>query len=161
MGGSKTVFGEGFYGMFSPSLSFPPPLFFSDSIHFHCPAEMSRRFATRIGAIRMNQFVNRLAEKNPRFSQRASDSRESPQTCDSQFLAPRSAIRKKVVQFRNPEMIRENQAIRANLRIDSRESGHLSCPAPQSSSYLGHGRTTGEIVRMAEHAKVARNLQLS
>ena len=27
--------------------------------------------------------------------------------------------------FGNPEMIRKNQAIRANLRIDSRESGHL------------------------------------
>ena len=55
-----------------------------------------------------------------------SDSRESPQTCDSQFLAPRNAIRKNGVQFGNPETIRENQRIRANLRIDSRESGHLS-----------------------------------
>ena len=25
-GGSKTVFGKGFYGMFSPPLSFPPPI---------------------------------------------------------------------------------------------------------------------------------------
>ena len=32
---------------------------------------------------------------------------------------------KKGVQFGNRETIRENQAIRANLRIDSRESGHL------------------------------------
>ena len=32
-GGSKTFFGEGFYGMFSPPLSFPPPpLFFSETI---------------------------------------------------------------------------------------------------------------------------------
>ena len=46
-------------------------------------------------------------------------------TCDSQFLAPRSAIRTKGVRFGNPETIRENQAIRTNLRIDSRESGHL------------------------------------
>ena len=30
-GGPKTVFGEGFYGMFSPPLSFPPPLFFSEN----------------------------------------------------------------------------------------------------------------------------------
>ena len=30
------------------------------------------------------------------------------------------------VQFGDPETIRENQAIRANLQIDSRESGHLS-----------------------------------
>ena len=29
-GGSKTVFGEGFYGMFCLPLSFPPPVFFSD-----------------------------------------------------------------------------------------------------------------------------------
>ena len=28
-GGSKTVFGKGFYGMFSPPLSFPPPFCFS------------------------------------------------------------------------------------------------------------------------------------
>ena len=35
-------------------------------------------------------------------------------------------MRKKGVQFGNAETIRENQAIRANLRIDSRESGHLS-----------------------------------
>ena len=27
--------------------------------------------------------------------------------------------------FENPETIRENQTIRANLRIDSRDSGHL------------------------------------
>ena len=31
MGGSKTVFGEGIYGMFSPPLS-SPPLFFSDML---------------------------------------------------------------------------------------------------------------------------------
>ena len=62
------------------------------------------------------------------FSERASDSRELPQTSDLQFLTPppRSPIRKEGVQFRNPETIRENQAIRANLRIDLRESGHLS-----------------------------------
>ena len=44
------------------------------------------------------------------------------------FKPPQSAIRKKKgVQFGRPETIRENQAIRANLRIDSRESGHLRC----------------------------------
>ena len=41
------------------------------------------------------------------------------------FWPPQSAIRKKGVQFGNPEAIRENQAIHANLQIDSRESGHL------------------------------------
>ena len=34
------------------------------------------------------------------FSKRARDSHESPQTCDSQFLAPQSAIHKKGVQYR-------------------------------------------------------------
>ena len=48
------------------------------------------------------------------FHEVGGDSRESPQTCNSQFLALRSAIRKKRVQFGNPETIRENQAIRAN-----------------------------------------------
>ena len=47
-----------------------------------------------------------------RFAQIASNLRFAS------FLAPRSAIRKK--------RVRENQAIRTNLRIDSRESGHLS-----------------------------------
>ena len=41
------------------------------------------------------------------------------------FLVPRNPIRKKGVQFWKPGMIRVNQAIGANLRIDSRESGHL------------------------------------
>ena len=35
-------------------------------------------------------------------------------------------IRKKGVRFGNAATIRENQAMRANLRIDSRELGHLS-----------------------------------
>ena len=38
--------------------------------------------------------------------------------CDSQLLRLRDAIRKKGLQFGNPETIREN------LRIDSRGSGH-------------------------------------
>ena len=46
------------------------------------------------------------------------------------FLAARSAIRKKKgAQFGNAETRRENQAMRANLRIDSHESGHLSACA--------------------------------
>ena len=42
------------------------------------------------------------------------------------YLVPRKAIRKKGVWFGNPQPNRANQAIRANLRIDSCESGHLS-----------------------------------
>ena len=46
------------------------------------------------------------------------------------FSPPKRDSQKKEVRFGNPEpgpeRIQENQAIRANLRIDSRESGHLS-----------------------------------
>ena len=61
------------------------------------------------------------------FSQRASDSRESPQkTLRFENVSTlKSDSQEKGVQFGNPATIRENQAIRANLRIDSRESGHL------------------------------------
>ena len=65
------------------------------------------------------RFARIDSQKNP------SESRESPQTSDSHVFSPQSAIRKKGVQFGNPETIRKNQAIRANLQIDSRESGHL------------------------------------
>ena len=41
------------------------------------------------------------------------------------FFSPRTAIRKRAVQFGDPETIRKNQPIRANLPIDARESGHL------------------------------------
>ena len=72
--------------------------------------------------------ANRFAETN-QFSPRASDSRESSH--DSQFLAPEAQFPKKGSVW-DPETIRENQAIRTNLRIDSRESGHLS-PKTQHS----------------------------
>ena len=39
------------------------------------------------------------------------------------FRPPKRDSQKKGVQFGNPETIRENQAIRANLQIDSREQG--------------------------------------
>ena len=45
-------------------------------------------------------------------------------TCE-RFLAPPECDSQKGVEFGKPETIRKNQAIRANLRIDSRESGHL------------------------------------
>ena len=44
------------------------------------------------------------------------------------FWPPEARSAKTGVQFGNAKTIRENQAIRANLRIDSRESGHLSFP---------------------------------
>ena len=51
-------------------------------------------------------------------------------------LVPRSAIRKKGVHFGNPETIRENQMIRANLRIDSCESGRVSSGTPIACSKM-------------------------
>ena len=42
------------------------------------------------------------------------------------FWPPEARFAQKGVLFGNPDTIRKNQAIRANLRIDSRESGHLS-----------------------------------
>ena len=71
--------------------------------------------------------ATRFADKKPYFHNVWGDSRESPQTCDSHlFSPPKRDSQKRGVQFGNPETIRKNRAIRANLRIDSRESGHLS-----------------------------------
>ena len=52
------------------------------------------------------------------------------------FIALNAIRKKKGVQFRNPQAIRENRAIRANLRIDSRESGHLSFSTPVEFQFL-------------------------
>ena len=70
---------------------------------------MAPRFATRIGTIRANRFALKTSYFHDERAIRAN---------------PLSEVRfgKKRVQFWNPEMIRENQAIRANLRIDLCES---------------------------------------
>ena len=49
-----------------------------------------------------------------------------PKPANRNLFVAWDAIRKKGVQFGNPETIRVNPAIRANLRIDSRESCNLS-----------------------------------
>ena len=55
----------------------------------------------------------------------SSDSRESPQTCASHFSAsPEAQFAKEGIQFGNPEMIRENRAIRTDLQIDLHESAN-------------------------------------
>ena len=69
--------------------------------------------------------TNRFARETPIFMMCERFARIASNIRNSQFLASRSAIRKKGVQFGNPGTICENQAIRANLRIDSRESCHL------------------------------------
>ena len=78
------------------------------------------RFTTRIGAIRANRFERKtlICLTCEQFARVTVNLRFAS-------FSPRSVIRKKGVQLGNPETIRENQAIRANLRIDSRESGHL------------------------------------
>ena len=50
-------------------------------------------------------------------------SRIKPAICS--FWCPEKRFVKKGVRFGNPDMIRTNQAIRTNLRIQSHESGHL------------------------------------
>ena len=56
-----------------------------------------------------------------------------------------SAIRNKGVQFRKPETIRENQAIRANLRIDSRVQVSLSkCPF-RENNFMCTGESPREL----------------
>ena len=91
--------------------------------------QMAQRFAMRIGAIRANWFARIDSQESPysitfeRFARIASNMRFA-------FFSAPNAIRKKGVHLGNPEMIRANrlanQAIRANLRIDSCESGILA-----------------------------------
>ena len=80
-------------------------------------------------SIRTNRFAEQLLFRNVRAIRA---NRLKPAI--RKFLVPRNAIRKKGVQFGNPETIRENQAIRANLQIDSHESGHLSSAISMSFS---------------------------
>ena len=61
---------------------------------------------------------------------------------------PRNAIRRRRgSQFGNPQTIRKNLAIRANLQIDSRESGHLSGTQKSVSSKLAQGTTMSQTCR--------------
>ena len=71
-----------------------------------------KRYSLSIPLQRMPGLISKKGSKGKR-PQIAS-------TCDSQVSAPRNTIRKRGVQFGNHE------AIRADLRIDSRKSGHLS-----------------------------------
>ena len=89
---------------------------------------MERRFATRIGAIRANQFARIDSQKNPFFHNVRAKKLRIASNLRFAALVPRSAIRKKGGSLRDPQAIRDH-AIRANLRIDSWQSGHLSCRA--------------------------------
>ena len=90
---------------------------------------MAQRFATRIGPIRVNRFAEKPLYFHKVRAIRASVGSNLRLTI---FGPTKRDSQKKGVWFGKPETIRENQAIRANLRIDSRESGHLSCKIPWS-----------------------------
>ena len=97
---------------------------------------MAQRFATRIKSIRANRFAFKktIFVTFTRFARIASNLRFAI------FQVPQSAIRKKGVQFGNPQAIRAHQAIRANLQINLRESGHLK---PTTRSYALWGALGG------------------
>ena len=70
--------------------------------------------------------ANRIAEKKPISHNVRAVRANRLKPSIRNLLVHGNAIRNKVVQLWNFEMICANRAIRANLRIDSRESGHLS-----------------------------------
>ena len=72
------------------------------------------------------RFARIDSQKNPIFMTFERFARIASNLQIAMFETPEARFAKKGVQFGNPETIRESQAIRANLRIDSRESGHLS-----------------------------------
>ena len=57
-------------------------------------------------------------------------------------FSPPKRDSQKGVQFGNPKTIRENQAIRANLWIDSRESGHLRARSVRAGNVLRTSKKT-------------------
>ena len=67
-------------------------------------------------------FTVYAPSKNPLFSQCSCASRRI--ASNPRFAPKRDS--KEGFQFGNPQAIRTNRLIRANLQIDSRESGHLS-----------------------------------
>ena len=83
-----------------------------------------------MGAIRANRFARLDSQKYPYFHNVRAICANHLKPATRNVLVARSATCKKGVRFRKPETIRENQAVRANLRIDSRESGHLSPVLP-------------------------------
>ena len=77
-------------------------------------------------AIRVNRFARIDSQKTPIFITCERFARILSNLGFASFSPTKRDSQKKGVQFgnRSPETIRENQAIRANLRIDSRESAN-------------------------------------
>ena len=89
---------------------------------------MARRFATRIGAIRAIDSQKKKNKKKKIITIFITCERSGQITSKLRFAIfgpPKRDSAEKRVQFGNTDTIRENQVIRTNLRIDSRESGHL------------------------------------
>ena len=105
--------------------------------------QIARNNSQRTLSGRQLRWPGDSQRESPRFTRNSIDSRESIRRKTSIFIMcerfsriasnlrfaifspPGSAIRTKGVQFVNPKTIRENQAIRANLRTDPRGSGRL------------------------------------
>ena len=84
---------------------------FGESVSFFAPLKVFRTISSVLRA-------------NLKWGREETD---SPKTPFWTTVSPHDAFAAPLArpEFGNPETIRENQAIRANLRIDSRESGHL------------------------------------
>ena len=82
-----------------------------------------------------NRFAGINSQENPYFRNVRAIRANRLKPAIRKFLVPETRFAKKGVQLGNPKAIRANQAIHANLRIDSRELGHLrfwTLFAPQS-----------------------------
>ena len=79
-----------------------------------------------------------LQRKKQLFYARAIRTNRLKPAIRSSFFAPQSAIRKAGVHFGHPETIRRDRVMCANLRIDSRESGHprRAVPWPSNPCFL-------------------------
>ena len=96
-----------------------------------------------------------IRAKNPHFHNVRAIRVSCLKPCDSQVLVPPPrASKKKGVQFENPEAIRENQV---NLRIDSRESGHVRFQRISERSLAGgkHGVVALELLLSLAHIDTA------
>ena len=88
---------------------------------------MARRLAMRIGAIRANRLARIDSQNDPYFHSTCKRFSRIVSNLRFGIFGPPSVIRQEGVQFRRSETIRKHQVICANLRLDSRESGHLRC----------------------------------
>ena len=127
---------------------------------------MARRFAPRIGVTCMNRFARIDSQKKTIFItfEQFAQKNIASNLRFAIVQPPKAGFAKKGLQFGKPETIRENQAIRANLQIDSRESGHLRACIFNPSPYrkwlvlLNILRCTSRL-ECSTHTRFANQLQ--